>query len=77
MSRLMLVAFEHYQDPLITTLYLHYSNLQILRWRGHLLRDQDLHITTVEFGQNKIFCVDQRSPSDVFGKGVHLCFWAF
>jgi asparaginyl-tRNA synthetase len=25
----------------------------------------------------KIFCVDQRSPSDVFGKGVHLCFWAF
>jgi hypothetical protein len=43
----------------------------------HFAWDQDLHITNVEFGHNKIFCVDQWSPSDVFGKGVHLCFWAF
>jgi hypothetical protein len=39
MSWLMLVAFEHYQDPLVTALYLHYSNLQILRWWGHLFHD--------------------------------------
>jgi hypothetical protein len=25
----------------------------------HFAWDQDLHITNVEFGHNKIFCVDQ------------------